>query len=204
MTTELNQTAIDQMSKFDGPIPGESFTADPDNPKPHMLPPEHTSVKTAIPDLFIFLTQEENFINIVLSLDNDVPVADLASIILFTGFQEGKWNPDLMLLLLEPTMFMIMALAERAEMGDDYILYRGEEKDDVDPEEEIKNLDKLSSSFDKFKVEKISEESVPAEIREKLENLKVPSSLLNRTTQQEELPEEPPTPAEPQSLLTPQ
>ena len=99
---------------------------------------------------------------------------------------------------------MIMALAEKAEMGDNYVLYRGEEKDDVDPEEEIKNLDKLSSSFDKFKVQKISEESVPVEIREKLENLKVPSSLLNRTTQQEELPEEPTTRTEPQSLLTPQ
>tara|TARA_R100000008_G_scaffold60712_1_gene38156 strand:+ start:3572 stop:4165 length:594 start_codon:yes stop_codon:yes gene_type:complete len=197
MTTELNQTAIDQMSKFDGPIPGESFTADPDNPKPHMLPPEHTSVKTAIPDLFVFLTQEENFINIVLSLDNKIPVADLATVILFTGFTEGKWNPDLMLLLLEPTMFMIMALAEKAEMGDNYVLYRGEEKDDVDPEEELKSLNKLSS-LQNFKVQKISQDSVPTEIREKLENLEVPSSLLNRT--QEETLE----PEEPQSLLTPQ
>ena len=189
---ELNDTALEQMSKFERPIPGQSLTSDPDNPRAWEQPPEHSSIKTAIPDIFSFLIQEENFINIVLSLDEKIAVADLAAIVLFTGFQEGKWNPDLMLLLLEPTMYIIMALAEKAEMGDNYVLYRGEEKDDVDPEEEVDTL-KRAASLENFKLDSISPQSIPAEIREKLENLEVPQSLLERTeepiTEEEAAPE---------------
>ena len=186
---ELNDTAIEQMSKFERPIPGQSLTADPDTPRAWEQPPEHVSVKTAIPDIFSFLISEENFISIVSSLQQKIAVADLAAVILFTGFQEGKWNPDLMLLLLEPTMYMIMALAERAEMGDNYVLYRGEEKDDVDPDKEVDTLERISA-LENFKLNSISPQSVPQEIREKIENLPIPESLLQRQEpEQEQEPE---------------
>ena len=186
---ELNETAIEQMSKFERPIPGQSLTNDPDNPKAWERPPEHTSIKTAIPDIFSFLVQEENFINLVMALDKRVAVADLATMILFTGFQEGKWNPDLMLLLLEPTMYMIMAMAEKAEMGDNYVLYRGEEDDDVDPEKELKTLRNMGA-LENFKLDQISSQSVPTEIREKIENLNIPEKLESLLQKTEELPEE--------------
>ena len=186
---ELNETAIEQMSKFERPIPGQSLTSDPDNPRAWEQPPEHTSIRTAIPDIFSFLIQEENFINLVMALDKRVAVADLAAMILFTGFQEGKWNPDLLLLLLEPTMYMIMAMAEKAEMGDNYVLYRGEEEDDVDPEKELKTLRNMGA-LENFKLDKISSQSVPTEIREKIENLNIPEKLESLLQKTEELPEE--------------
>jgi len=186
---ELNETAIEQMSKFERPIPGQSLTSDPDNPKAWEQPPEHTSIRTAIPDIFSFLIQEENFINLVMALDKRVAVADLAAMILFTGFQEGKWNPDLLLLLLEPTMYMIMAMAEKSEMGDNYVLYRGEEEDDVDPEKELKTLRNMGA-LENFKLDQISAQSVPTEIREKIENLNIPEKLESLLQKTEELPEE--------------
>ena len=186
---ELNETAIEQMSKFERPIPGQSLTSDPDNPRAWEQPPEHTSIRTAIPDIFSFLIQEENFINLVMALDKRVAVADLAAMILFTGFQEGKWNPDLLLLLLEPTMYMIMAMAEKSEMGDNYVLYRGEEEDDVDPEKELKTLRNMGA-LENFKLDQISAQSVPTEIREKIENLNIPEKLESLLQKTEELPEE--------------
>ena len=32
----------------------------------------------------------------------------------YVGFREGKWNPDLMMMLIEPFMYLLMALAEKA------------------------------------------------------------------------------------------
>jgi hypothetical protein len=46
---------------------------------------------------------------------------------LFSGFNEGKYNPDLMLLMIEPTAYMIMALAERA--GIDYEVMEDDEEE---------------------------------------------------------------------------
>ena len=51
----------------------------------------------------------------------------IASITLYSGFLEGKWNPDLMVMLMEPTMYMIMALAEKAEIP--YQLEAGDYKE---------------------------------------------------------------------------
>ena len=71
--------------------------------------------------LYVFetLTVPETTTNVLLSLSNGVGVMDIASIILYSGFLEGKWNPDLMTLLMEPTMYMVMALAEKANIDFD-------------------------------------------------------------------------------------
>jgi len=50
------------------------------------------------------------------SIASGTTIMDATKLILFSGFNEGKWNPDLMLLLIEPTAYMIMGLAERAEI----------------------------------------------------------------------------------------
>ncbi len=51
----------------------------------------------------------------------------LAQVYLTKGFQEGKWNPDLMLLLIEPTIYLLMWLASQVDIdfqldsdGDDW------------------------------------------------------------------------------------
>ena len=48
--------------------------------------------------------------------------------VLYAGFKEGQWNPDLMMMLLEPLMYVVIALCEKA--GVEYSLYSGDEDDD--------------------------------------------------------------------------
>ena len=95
-------------------IAGQSLTNSPDQPYNWERPAEHSNPNEAMMYVFETLTVPETTANILLSISNGVGVIDIASITLYSGFLEGKWNPDTMLLLMEPTMYMIMALAEKA------------------------------------------------------------------------------------------
>ena len=96
------------------PIPGQSLTNDPNSPRNYEKPPKHSSLKAALNDIFIALVDENVFPSLIKSLRKGVPVVDLASGVLMEGFRSGKFNPDLMLLLAEPVIYLIMVLAARA------------------------------------------------------------------------------------------
>lgn len=107
-----------------GPIPGSSLTADPDNPAPYEQPPEYVDVHSASEWVFSQLIEEERYDQLIESLIEGIPVADIAQVILFTGFTQGKWDVNLMTLLIEPVMYIIMALGERA--GVNFVIERDE------------------------------------------------------------------------------
>ena len=71
------------------------------------------------------------------SVADGVPLMTITQVILFTEFQKGSWNPDLMLMLIEPTAYMLMALAERAEIP--MVIYEGELEDEDEEEEMLGN-----------------------------------------------------------------
>ena len=164
-------------------IPGQSLTNDPDQKYSWEQPPELTSTREASVFVFEILTVPETTENILLSLNKGISVIDIASIVLYNGFIEGKWNPDLMMLLMEPTMYMLMALAEKA--GIDYQLEAG---DNVRPEQMsgekavnvlqggINELDKIR----KQSVSRVNPQSVPTDIREIIEEKEIQPSLLER------------------------
>jgi hypothetical protein len=62
-----------------------------------------------------------------------VPMDMIAQTYLFKGFQEGAWSTDLMMLLIEPTIYILMWLAD--EMGVDAIL----DSDGDDWEDEVES-----------------------------------------------------------------
>jgi hypothetical protein len=65
----------------------------------------------------------------VINLINDgVPLDQLAQVILYRGYTQGKFSPDLMLMLAEPTIYLLIAIADYADIKD-YVLYEGEEDD---------------------------------------------------------------------------
>ena len=111
-----------------GPIPGSSLTSDPDNPAPYEQPPEYVNVHEASEWLFSELIEEDRYDQLITALHEGIPVADIAQVILFTGFTQGKWDVNLMTLMIEPAMYIIMALAERA--GVDFILHRDEDSEE--------------------------------------------------------------------------
>lgn len=124
--------ALGGMDPFDGPIPGESLTSNPDTPMPYEKPAEYTSAEKAVEFIFNQLIDENNLDPILDLMRQDLPVENIAQVIIFEGFRQGKWNPDLMLILIEPVIYVLLALAEYA--GIDAVLYPEEDMDEDDDE----------------------------------------------------------------------
>ena len=168
-------------------IPGQSLTNSPDQPYNWEKPSEYTNPREAMLYVFESLTVPETTTNILLSLDNGVGVIDIASITLYSGFLEGKWNPDLMMLLMEPTMYMIMALAEKADIP--YSLEAGDAKAPVEmsPDRQIEKLEQGINELHKMKqvaAGRVSPQSVPQDVREIIEETELSPSLLERVKEE--------------------
>ncbi len=169
------------------PIPGQSLTNSPDQPYRWEQPPEYASPKEAMLYVFENLTVPETTTNMLMSLNNGVGVIDIASITLYSGFLEGKWSPDTMMLLMEPTMYMIMALAEKAEI--EYQLEAGDDEipDEINADQHIEKLKGGLSQLDELKrqaIDKVSPQSVPQDVREVIEETTLSPSLLERVQQE--------------------
>ena len=178
---------------FEGPTAGQSLTNDPSNPYPWEKAPEITSVKVATEKIFFDLLKEENLTTVATLMSQKTPVADIANLLLTAGFQKGKWNPDMMLSLLEPTMYMLLAIAEKS--GIDPVLNRDDVDVEIDEEDEVDadiELERVKTQRNRipeggrFKdavVQKINPASVGGDIREQLKTLdtsKVKASILQK------------------------
>jgi len=137
-------------AKMDRPMPGESLTEDPDVAQPYTATTEFSVPQEAIDYIFDQMTQEENYSSMIESLLDGTTVMELTRLILFSGFNEGKFNPDLMLILIEPTAYLIMGLAERA--GVEYTVMADDEEDmfgvTVDPLEMKEPSEEAQAALD--------------------------------------------------------
>lgn len=189
MAEEYNQEGIDALVNSSRPIPGQSLTNNPDQSYPWESPPEFTDFRQAFNYLAEELLEEDIYVPLMVAMSQGVPISDIALQLLQRGFQEGKWNPDLFMMLLEPTMYLLLALAEKA--GVEPRLY-GDEEDDLDEEEEqsiaemkAKNLADVAKD-QVGDLPKAPSGVLPAEIVEEIETLEVPESLLARPEPQEQ------------------
>ena len=168
-------------------IPGQSLTNAPEEAYNWERPTEFTNPRETMLYIFETLTVPETTTNILLSLNNGVGVIDIASTVLYSGFLEGKWNPDLMTLMMEPTMYMIIALAEKADIP--YSLEAGddEEAQIMSPDKQIETLQSGVNEFDRIRKQamtKINPQSVPEEIKQAIEETEIPQSLLDKVEKQ--------------------
>jgi hypothetical protein len=169
------------------PIPGQSLVNSPEQPYKWEQPPEYTNPREAMLYVFETLTVPDTTANVLLSISNGVGVVDIASITLYSGFLEGKWSPDLMLLLMEPTMYMIMALAEKADIP--YSLEAGDDEAPVEmsPEKQLETIESGISELDKMRqvaAQRVNPQSVPQEVREVIEETELSPSLLQRVEEE--------------------
>jgi len=178
---------------FEAPVAGQSLTNDPSNPYPWEKAPEITSVKTATEKIFFDLLKDENLTTVAGLMSQKTPVVDIANLLLTAGFQKGKWNPDLMLSLLEPTMYMLMAIAEKA--GIDPVLTR-DDADVIIEDNEDESLQDLQNSRQQVRniipegkglkdvqIQKINPASVGGDIKKQLDTLdsaKIKESILQK------------------------
>ena len=147
---EIKQNQFDEVgvNPFNAPVPGESLTSPSDMPKAWERPPEHSDVENAMEAIYMELTQEDTLRKLIDMIDSDIPLDEIAQVVLYKGYTEGKFNPDLMLLLIEPTLYLLIAIADYADIND-YILYEGE---DTDPEAEIHGDDVEPVNMDEDEV----------------------------------------------------
>ena len=189
MAEIYNQEAVDALVNAGKPIPGQSLTNDPDQRYPWENPPEYTDYKQALNFIAAQLLDKEVYVPMMKGIGAGVPITDITLQMLQAGFEQGKWNPDLLMMLIEPTVYTLMALAEKANIQ--YRINGDEEEDmDEDDEKEIqmmrqKNLQELANT-------KVSGESkvpsgvVPREILQQIDNMEMPQSLLSREEPRQE------------------
>jgi hypothetical protein len=179
---DYDQEGLKFLSTNGRPIPGESLTNSPDTPYPWEQATQFTELEPAIDALFIELTEPEAYHSIINLVDNKVPLGDIAQIVLTDGFQKGMWNPDLLMLLIEPTMYMIMALAEKAGIMD-AIVYQGEDEEEEDEDnEQLSSIEKAIDIAQDRVVPKAKAGVIPKDIETKLAEFTPPEqpSLLEK------------------------
>ena len=154
-------------------IPGQSLTNSPDQPYPWEQPAEFANPRDAIDSILTQLLQPEATKEIINGLASGASVGDLAMAITYAKFTEGKINPDTMLLVMEPIMYLIKSIGEEANIQ--YNI----DNDDIDEEDEEEIAEKLQEFENVF--EQIQSGAMDKEIKpENLAEGVVDKSLLDR------------------------
>jgi hypothetical protein len=174
-----NQAIDDSFFKagtsFERRIPGQSLTNDPENPKAFEKPPQYTNRTEVLENYFEMLTEEETYLSIMDSLEEGVTVMEIVQVLIFQGFQDGLFNPDMMLMVAEPLAYMIAALAERADV-DFVIMDDDDEDEEEEDEEDLPVLNKKLKTIEKPQMD----DDFPVELANKLDKVEPPKqrSLL--------------------------
>ena len=101
---------------FDAPVPRQSLTDTPGN-YPWEHPPQFTDPEEATEFIWQTLHTEEFMEQVIGMLDAGVPIEAITRVIVFGGFVEGKFTPDVGFLITEPVMKMLMAIGVRAGLN---------------------------------------------------------------------------------------
>tara|TARA_R110002012_G_C11640657_1_gene610617 strand:+ start:904 stop:1524 length:621 start_codon:yes stop_codon:yes gene_type:complete len=201
---QYNQEAVEAFANTGKPIPGQSLTSNPDEKRPFESPPEFSQFKEALDYTVAELLEPEVYRSLVLALGDGMTITDMTLQICYVGFREGKWNPDLMMMLIEPLMYVLMSLCEKAG-----IEYRIDDDDDDDEsvesilEQKAKNISEATQA----KMEQsssIPQGAVPSDVMQRIQQTEAPEGLLARPQEasQEELVEEPSADIAEDSLLS--
>lgn len=161
-----NQFEEAGVNPFNSPTPGEGLTQSPDQKFPWEQAPRHTEVKPAMEDIFLNLTEKENLIPLIGMLQNKTPIDEIAQVVLYKGMTAGQFNMDLMLLLVEPTMYLLIAIAEEYEI--EPVIYEDQDDDLIDEEDYKKEKDKQTLGK---KLPEVRKDSVPESLLQRVKTL---------------------------------
>tara|TARA_Y100001972_G_C7635121_1_gene318839 strand:+ start:793 stop:1389 length:597 start_codon:yes stop_codon:yes gene_type:complete len=185
MQEQYSQEGIDAITKRGNAIPGQSLTSNPDEPRPFEGAPEFVNFKEALDYTVGELLEKDTYMSIMAAVGDGVPILDLVMQITYVGFRDGRWNPDLMMMLIEPLIYVLMALAEKAD-----IEYRIDDEDDDEDDDSM--LEEKARNIAAVAKEKMGDNgvipasAVPSEIVSKIQEAEVPQGLLARPEQEEE------------------
>jgi len=180
-----DQAALDQMvslSSKGGPIPGQSLTSDPEQPRPWEKPPAFSNPREALMNISKLILQPEAIKGTIGALVDGAAVADIATAIFYANFTEGDISPDTMLLLMEPVMYLIMSIGEEANIKYNIEADDMDEMDEEDPEEVEEKINEFRNVFEDIK----NSEPVKSVDKEKLniDTNVLPKSILAKVKEQ--------------------
>ena len=180
----LGDLAIDD--PFNSPTPGESLTKTPEEKFPWEQASEYTEVRPFMEDLFLQLTEDKDrYVKLLVSFLQQVSIADTTQMLLYTSWRAGKINTDLMLLLIEPVMYLLIAMAEQAEI--EPVIYDEENVDEPSQEDADLYVDE-SQKINEMKPEKIRKSSVEPSLLARVEDLPTAKEVgVTDNTQEEEV-----------------
>ena len=180
----LGDLAIDD--QFNSPTPGESLTKTPEEKFPWEQASEYTEVRPFMEDLFLQLTEDKDrYVKLLVSFLQQVSIADTTQMLLYTSWRAGKINTDLMLLLIEPVMYLLIAMAEQAEI--EPVIYDEENVDEPSQEDADLYVDE-SQKINEMKPEKIRKSSVEPSLLARVEDLPTAKEVgVTDNTQEEEV-----------------
>ena len=134
MVREINSIPSNMEDKmFEGPIPGQSLTNSVDNRYKWERPPEMTSLKEAREQMFFALTEPKRLESLQTLMANGISINTIAETLLVQGFRDGKFNPDMVVNLMEPTMIILLSIAEKSGINP---VVESDEDDDMFMESE--------------------------------------------------------------------
>ena len=180
MLTTRDGASVDP---FNSPTPGESLTLSPDTKFPWERPPQYTEVRPYIEDIFLAITEEDKYIELLgMYLDN-TPIDEIVQMILYTSMSSGKINPDLMLLCIEPLMYLLIAIAEQNDI--EPVIYEDEDEDFDDEQKELYMAESEKTLSD-MKPKEIRKSSVEPSLLAKVKELPTAEELGVDNKQEEE------------------
>jgi len=168
---EVNKQEPNELEKrginpFNNPTPGEGLTRSPDEKFPWEQAPRFTEMKPAIEEIFLTISEREPLIELIGLLQNGMPVDEIAQVILYKGMTSGAFNMDLMLMLVEPTMYLLIAIAEEYEI--EPVIYEGQDEELIDEEDYRKEKDRQTLGKELPEVRK---DSVPESLLQRIKTL---------------------------------
>ena len=92
---------------FDTPVPGQGLTDEPGN-YPWEHPPQYVTTDGAADHLWNRMSEPEFAEQIIAMLDAGVPVEAIARTVLFGGFLNGKFSPDVAFIIAEPVILFLI------------------------------------------------------------------------------------------------
>lgn len=190
----FSQEGLDELTNLSNqgsPIPGQSLVNSPDSKYPWENPSTFSNPREALDDITTTILQPDTAKSIVRALATGAAAIDLTMGVLYAKFLQGDISVDNLLLLAEPTTYIIMALGEEANIK--YNI-EGNDLDELDFDD---NKEKFESQVNEFKnaisnvknitkkkinTSTINEQIVPRSILEKVKETssKIRENLLDK------------------------
>ena len=147
-----------EYDEFNAPIPGQSLTDEPGNAK-WENPPRYAKVDEVSNVLMKKIFNKKSVKNILMMLEAGVPVEGVARTIVFAGYAEGQYNPDVGVLIARLAFEAVLTIGIVGKVKNLKITLKSKDKDNNDFEFEMGQLRFAKEIADKMgKKEEVKKE----------------------------------------------